>query len=373
MTSGTADKETFLNDIFQIVDASVTQALNVDGSVNSAPDPNTVRNYIKLVATTVPTAGTTITLPVIEHVYILANDPASAGPATWKVGTSQVVTPPGASILAHIDGTSIIAVGSSSKLANLSDVDFSTAPTNGQTLVYNAGEGKFVPATPATGGNSGGGGSGGSSGSSLEVSFVAPPAAAQWIPKNFQSYTHLVDYDGPGSGVMLYEDSNAPQYGNVNNIRTAIVPINDAHWSVIARFRRQGPSVKYSNHGIVLRDNATSHSKLIGFSDTKVLWGGLKMSDDNTFDGDEAYTNTQFVTSNWWERITFDGAKTVFSVSVDGHYFVPVMTWAETAAKAGYLPNGATHIGFGFSINNSDNPTILNDLTLLSWQYAALS
>lgn len=161
MTSGTADKETFLNDIFQIVDASVTQALNIDGSVNSAPDPQSVKNYIKLVATTVPLAGTTITLPITEHVYILANDPASAGPATWKVGASQVVTAPGASILAHIDGTSIVAVGSAAKLANLYDVDFSTPPTDGQALVWNAVAGKWKPGTVAAGGGSGGGSGGG--------------------------------------------------------------------------------------------------------------------------------------------------------------------------------------------------------------------
>lgn len=164
VTASTSDKDDFLNDIFALLDSSVTSAVAVDGSVNAAVAASAVQNYLKITATNVPKAGTTLTLPQIQRMFILKNDKASLGSVTFQLGTASITVPAGLSCIAHMDGTAngleVVASPASSAavaLAALTDVDMTTAPTDGQALIYNAQEGKWKPGTVAASASSGSG------------------------------------------------------------------------------------------------------------------------------------------------------------------------------------------------------------------------
>lgn len=207
LTANTSDKDDFINDLLSLVDSSVTAGVVIDGSVNANLGAQAVQNFAKITATNVPKAGTTQVLPQIAHVFILKNDAGSAGPVTFQRGSASVALAAGTACIAHTDGTpnGLDVVSAAGKppaqtLAGLTDVDETTAPTDGQALLYNATEAKWKPGTLATGGTGGSSGGGSSSSGRPEITsisrntdFAAPGGA--WTPVPWDT----VDVDEAGA------------------------------------------------------------------------------------------------------------------------------------------------------------------------------
>lgn len=186
LTSSTADKEQFLDDLFTLIDKSVTNAVAIDASASTVIALAQIANFIKVVAMKTPQAGTTLTLPAMSKMLILGNDKAALGPVTYSVGTATIVLQPGGRCIAHLDGTVnglevVTASAGATSLSALTDVDESTAPTQGQYLGWDDTAKKWRPMTLPAGTGSGsstgsGSGSGGTttSGPHVVQSAVAP-------------------------------------------------------------------------------------------------------------------------------------------------------------------------------------------------------
>lgn len=153
------------NFIFKATGATADHILNIPATVNSTPTSRVfaVRNAsgFNITVKVTGSAGTTFIVPNGEchllnadgagNVAIVAAPPniqtflgLSDTPAAYTGAAKQVVR-----VKATADGLEFHAMA----IADLADVDTTTtAPTNGQALVWNATAGKFVPGTVATGG-----------------------------------------------------------------------------------------------------------------------------------------------------------------------------------------------------------------------------
>lgn len=207
---------------------------------------------------------------------------------------------------------------------------------------------------------------------SLENALTAPPVAANWIKQNFDATkTHLDDFTSPVPGVRIREDIYP--YGNTNLVRYALRAVPSTRWQVTARLRRHTRVTNFMAWGMVVRDSASGRSVIFGFDWEAGGFGGVKMSNDTTYESYFGMGGNQMpYQSDIWFRLAFDGTNSVIYHSFDGVYWTRTASFAD-AGLFGYLPNAATHVGFGYNVNNAGGTDLGQEVDLLSWQATALA
>jgi hypothetical protein len=209
-----------------------------------------------------------------------------------------------------------------------------------------------------------------SAAASSEGPFTAPPAAANWIQQNFSAQTSLTDFTSPVHGVRIAEAVHS--YGNTNLARYALRAIVSSHWSIKARLRRHNITTSFMAWGLVVRDSASSKSVVFGFDFEAGGLGGVKMTNDTTYNGALNLGGNQLpYQMNIWIRLDYDGTNCTMRISADGVYWSQVIQYASSALW-GFLTNAATHYGFGYNANNSGNGGVNQEVDLLSWTESAL-
>lgn len=217
---------------------------------------------------------------------------------------------------------------------------------------------------------SGGVGTGGSS--PIEAAFTPPPAASTWTNQNFDATkTHLADFTVPVAGVRLYEDIYA--YGNTNALRAALKSVPGARWQATARLRRHTRLPQFGAFGLVVRDSAGGRSCVMGFNAEAAGIGMLKLASDTSYTGYQGFGGAQLPwRHDIWFRAQYDGTDCTLWHSLDGVWWTKSATVAAGTALWNHLTNAATHVGFGYNINNNGATDIGQEVDLLSWSLVTL-
>ena len=214
----------------------------------------------------------------------------------------------------------------------------------------------------------GGGGVGGAS----EANFAAPPVASTWTQQNFDATrTSLTDFTNPLNGVRIAEAIHS--YGNTNALRAALRAVPGTNWQATARVRRHTRLPQFGGWGLVVRDASGGRSCILGFINEAGGIGMLKLTNDTTYNSFQSFGGAQMPwRQDIWLRLKYDGTECTLWHSFDGVY------WSRSAVVSAsalwnHLTNPATHVGFGYNINNNGAGDIGNELDLLSWQLVSLS
>ena len=173
------------------------------------------------------------------------------------------------------------------------------------------------------------------------------------------------------AGVRIYED--VYDYGNTNALRAALKAIPGAHWQVTARLRRHTRMPQFGAWGLVVRDSAGGRSCVMGFDGEAGGIGMLKLGSDTSYTGYQGFGGNQLPWRNdIWLRAKYDGTDCTLWHSFDGVYWTRTAKVTTGTALWNHLANAATHVGFGYNINNSGAGDIGNEVDLLSWEAVSL-
>lgn len=210
-------------------------------------------------------------------------------------------------------------------------------------------------------------GGGGGGGASTEMPWT-PPVLASFSQQNFGvSTTATVPALG---GIRLFD----PGFGsNTNQLRSLIIPVGTPHWQATARLRRQTPIWNFVGVGLVIRENASGNSLMVGVEGDQQQLGYYSFASDTSFSSDGALgAGNRDCPSDWWMRASYTGTTVDVSLSYDGDYFNLIQSFALSSFFSSTAP---THVGIGLDPNNSAIGSTTHGsvvLDCLSWALVSL-
>lgn len=262
-------------------------------------------------------------------------------------------------------------------LVSLTDVNLSTAPTDGQVLSFDTPTSKWKPKTligiPAGGtvgqvlskasagdydiawANAGGGG-GGSSGETL----TPPTLGAFTLGPGGTATTYM---EASLLGVRI-RDFNVT--GNFNKLTYGYQAPAGAHWQITGKFSR-GPIENYMAFGIVIADTVSGHHLIFGPKAEGGGIGRIRFGTYNSYSGQDTWT-TDPQPEFFWLRVYYDGTNLVYQVSTNGAFWTTIKS--ETATT--WMTNAVDRVGFGVNCNHDGSDTIEPVVDCLSWTNVAI-
>ena len=266
-----------------------------------------------------------------------------------------------------------------SLLADLDDVDMSTAPTSGQALKWNGTA--WAPAADVTGG---------SGGTSLPTGGTTGQVLAK--ASNTDGDAHWVDAAsggggglaegaivkpttgafsaGPGStATTFFEDSlNGVRLrdfnvtGNTNLLRYVYQAPAGTNWRVTGKFRRS-LLMNFQGWGIVVANFAGNKHMVFGPKyDNAACIGRIRFGAYNSYGSADAWV-TPAQPEIFWLKVELVGTTISYFYSEDGSFWTKV--YEETVAS--FYVAAPDRVGFGMNTNHAGNNYSEPAIECLSW------
>lgn len=238
-------------------------------------------------------------------------------------------------------------------IGDLSDVDLTTPPTNGQALLWNSATNEFKPGDLPTSGGGGGGGL-------IEATITPPTIGAFTMGPGSTANTH---FEASLNGLRIRDIAST---GNTNNLRYVYQTPAGAHWRITGKFRRS-PMMAYMGWGLVVAYFAGNKHLVFGPKSEGSGAGRIRFAAYNSYSGQDTWALNEWP-KEFWLKMEYDGTNIYYYISNDGDYWTKLYQEAVTA----FFGSAPDRVGWGVNCNHAGNNYAEPMIECLSWLHEAI-
>jgi hypothetical protein len=226
------------------------------------------------------------------------------------------------------------------KLDDLSNVNMTTPPTNGQVLAYDTATSKWKPAT--------------ASGAATPW-YWSPPLASAFTLSNGGGAGNMVLTDDTDAGLLIEPSTFPGALSTAFALQT--LASSTADWTMTARFEGANDNeAEYNGFGLCLYESSTG--KFVSFFFQR-SYGNLGSIAVCNWTSASAFSSDQITlkgTKQAWQRVVHTGGNYLFQISAAGKRFRTILTLSDTA----FLASRANKVGFMMGSNIAAARTFLS-------------